>query len=263
MIIRFGTLSVIVSRLVSLFYKILLNEISNFKDRLISYDEIIDVLNNINTNSNYDKIIKQNIEQLINNHFISDDKDCYITIDFPLVKIMYSKLDSNKLLTDKNTHFLDTMKIEFPNVNSFKDIIQPLHSIINNSSYVTYVDEEFLNRLTIQEYLSIEEHILNIMSKHVDYLNYQLLMLIVFKMSKIMVNNNNKMLGIVTIDKNITCDENYSYTYKWVYGIFDVSTIETENVMKLHINYLSKKYNDPDIKIQYEYIPIIPTKTST
>ena len=267
MVIRYGTLRIVIYELVNLIYKILLNEVFNLQnDKSITYNVVIDVLNNIQ--SNYDRIIKQNIEQLINKHFVVDDKDCYLTVDFPFVKVLYNKLD-NQQLTNTDVHFLDTIKIELPTIHNFKDIIQPLHSIINNNPNV---DKEFLNRLTTQEYLLIEEHIFNIMSKYVDYLNYQLLIMIMFKLSKMLVNNSNKaskvdddnkVLGIVTIDKNIVLDEkNHSYIYKWVYGIFDVSTSERENTMKLHINYLSKKYNGSDVKIQYEYIPYIPLPTN-
>ena len=258
MIIRYDTLKIIISELTNLFYRILLNEISNFKNDLVTYNVVVNTLNNIK--NNYDKIIKQNIDQLINKHFVSDEKDYYITIDFPFIKILYSKLDNNMLTT--NTHFLDTIKVEFPTVYNFKDIFQPLHSIINKSFYV---DEEFLNHHTTQEYLLIEKHILNLISEYVDYINYQILTLMMFKVSKIMINhyskspmveNNNKVLGIVTIDKSIICDNDYSYTYKWVYGIFDVSNLELENTMKLYLNFLSKKYNSPDTKIHCEYIPI-------
>jgi len=271
MVIRYDTIKVIISELVNLFYKILSNEVLslNKKDK-VTYNVIVDVLNNIQ--SNYDRIIKQNIEQLINKHFVTDDKDCYLTVDFPFIKVLkvltYNKVDNQ--LTNTDVHFLDTIKIELLTIHNFKDIIQPLHSIINNNPNV---DKEFLNRLTTQEYLLIEEHIFNIMSKYVDYLNHQLLMMIMFKLSKMLVmlvNNSNKsskvddgnkVLGIVTIDKNVVFDEkNYSYTYKWVYGIFDVSTSERENTMKLHINYLSKKYNGSDVKIQYEYIPLPTNK---
>jgi hypothetical protein len=273
MVVKYDTIKIIMTELVSLFYKILFNEVSNFKDT-ITYDSVIDILNNM-VNS-YDKILKHNIEQLINKHFVTDDKDCYLTIDFPLMKLLYNKIDNlnnNQVLTNTNMNirFLDTIKIEFPTLNDFKDIIQPLHVIINNNS----VDKEFLNRSTTQEYLLIEKHIMNIMSKYLDYLNHQLLMLILFKMSKIMMNsgdklsttnvsgngNNNKVLGIVTVDKDITCDENYSYTYKWVYGIFDVSNPELEDIMKLHINHLSKKYNGSDTKIHYDYIYTSPSIT--
>jgi hypothetical protein len=263
MVVRYDTIKVIISELVSLFYKILSNEVSTLKDN-VTYNTIVDVLNNIQ--SNYDRIIKQNIEQLINKHFVTDDKDCYLTVDFPFIKVTYNKLD-NQQLTNTDVHFLETIKIELPTIHNFKDIIQPLHSVINNNPNV---DKEFLNRLTTQEYLLIEEYIFNIMSKYVDYLNHQLLMLIMFKLSKMLVNNSNKsskvddgnkVLGIVTIDKNIVFDEkNHSYIYKWVYGIFDVSTSERENTMKLHINYLSKKYNGSDVKIQYEYIPLPTNK---
>ena len=87
-----------------------------------------------------------------------------------------------------------------------------------------------------------------------------MLLLVMFKLSKIMINSSNsKILGIVTVDEDITCDENNSHIYKWVYGIFDVSKPELEKVMNLHINFLLKKYNNLNTKIHYEYIPVLPT----
>ncbi len=264
MIIRYGIFEIMVSELVSLLSKTLLDEILNkiSDTKTVTYELILDILNDVNID-NYDEIIKKDIERLINIHLVIDNKDSsYIAIDFPLIKMLY--------VTEPTTCVLDKIKIDFPNINNlinnFRYIIQPLHSIINDKSHTNEVNKKILNHPNTQEYLLIEEHMMNILSrylfKYINYLEYQILLLVLFKLSKIMINSSNsKMLGIVTVDEDITCDENNSHMCKWVYGIFDVSKPDLEKVMKLHINFLLKKYNNHNTKIQYEYISVLPTIT--